>query len=84
MRFFRPEIEAAIKAIGVITLLGLIVLPAAWGYEQRRMAREWQNVACSYRIKEVARRTPFLATAQHGRDACGALQRLGFDPDDLR
>jgi hypothetical protein len=84
LRFFRPEIEAAIKAAGVIALLALIVLPTAWGYEQRRQAREWQNVACSYRIKEVARRTPFIATAQFDRDACATLQRLGFDPSDVR
>lgn len=49
----------------------------AWGYEQRRQARTWQNVACAYRIKEVATRTPIIAV-DYGRDACGALERLGL------
>jgi hypothetical protein len=38
MRFFRHEIEVALKALGVVALVALIVLPAAWGYEQRRGA----------------------------------------------
>jgi hypothetical protein len=81
MRFFRPEIETTLKMIGVVTLIGLIVLPVAWGYEQRKQARTWQNVACAYRIKEVARRTPIITTAEHvqGRDACVMLERLGLD-----
>lgn len=79
MRFFRPEIEAALTAIGVLTLIGLIVFPVAWGYEQRKQARTWQSIACSYRIKEVARRAPMIATADDGRDPCDILQRLGLD-----
>jgi hypothetical protein len=81
MRFFRPEVEAMLKMIGVITLIGLIVLPVAWGYEQRRQARTWQNVACAYRIKEVARRSPIVATVDYGRDACETLDRLGLQLD---
>jgi len=84
MRFFRPEIELIFKALGVFILLGLILLPVAWGYEQRRLAREWQKVACTYRMREVARRTPFIAGADFGADACVVLQRLGFTVDDLR
>ena len=78
MRFFRHEIEVTLKVLGVITLVGLIVLPIAWGYEQRRQARTWQNVACAYRIKEVARSVPFLANADRGGDACAALARMGL------
>ncbi len=84
MRFFRPEIEAALKAIGVITLIGLIVLPVAWGYEQRKQARTWQSIACSYRIREVARRAPMVANADYGRDPCHMLQRLGLDVAEVR
>ena len=62
MGFFRPEIETALKMIGIAGLITLIVLPVAWGYEQRKQARTWQNVACAYRMKEVARRTPMIAT----------------------
>jgi hypothetical protein len=67
--------------LGILTVVGLIVLPVAWGYEQRKQARTWQNVACAYRIKEVLRRTPMLATTEPGRDACTVLERLGLDVD---
>lgn len=79
MRFFRQEIETPLKMLGVIALIGLIVLPVAWGYEQRRQARTWQNIACAYRIREVASRVPFIVTADVGRNACGTLERLGLD-----
>ena len=49
MGFFRPEVEAALKVIGIVGLITLIVLPVAWGYEQRKQARAWQSVACAYR-----------------------------------
>jgi hypothetical protein len=79
MRMFRSEIQTTLKMLGIVTLVGLITLPVAWGYEQRKQARTWQNVACAYRIKEVARRTPILAATEPGRDACMVLERLGLD-----
>jgi hypothetical protein len=79
MRMFRSEIQTTLKMLGIVTLVGLIALPVAWGYEQRKQARTWQNVACAYRIKEVARRTPILAATEPGRDACVVLERLGLD-----
>ena len=79
MRMFQPEVQTTIKMLGIVTLVGLIVLPVAWGYEQRKQARTWQNVACAYRIKEVARRTPILAATEPGRDACRVLERLGLE-----
>jgi hypothetical protein len=39
MRFFRPEVEAVLKMVGAGTLVGLIVLPMAFAYEQRQQAR---------------------------------------------
>ncbi|HYE89909.1 MAG TPA: hypothetical protein VEA38_02770 [Terriglobales bacterium] len=78
MRFFRREIELTLKMLGVVTLVGLIVLPVAWGYEQRRQARTWQNVACAYRIKEVTRNTPLVASVERAPDACTTLARLGL------
>ena len=81
MRFFRSEIETALKIMAVAALISLIVLPVAWGYEQRQQARTWQNVACAYRIKEVARQTPMIANVEYGRDACVTLSRLGLDLD---
>lgn len=79
MRFFRKEIETTLKMLGVIALIGFIVLPVAWGYDQRRQALTWQNIVCAYRIREVASRTPFIAVADVGRNACGTLKHLGLD-----
>jgi hypothetical protein len=79
MRFFRREIEVTLKMLGVVALIGLIVLPVAWGYEQRRQARTWQNVACAYRIKEVTRSVPFVAGVERTADACATLAKLGLD-----
>lgn len=81
MGFFRPEIETALKVIGIAGLITLIVLPVAWGYEQRKQARTWQNVACAYRMKEVTRRTPMIATLEYRGDACTTLEQLGLDLD---
>jgi hypothetical protein len=81
MGFFRPEVETALKMVGIVGLITLIVLPVAWGYEQRKQARTWQNVACAYRMKEVARQTPMIATLEYRRDACVTLERLGLDLD---
>src|SRR5437762_10377034 len=82
MRFFRRDIEVTLKMVGAMLLVGLIVLPVAWGYEQRRQARNWQNVACAYRIKEVTRTAPFIANVERAADACTTLARLGFHLDD--
>jgi hypothetical protein len=78
MRFFRREIEVTLKALGLATLAALIVLPTAWGYEQRRQARAWQSVACTYRLKEVTRNTRVLAQVERGTDPCVLLERLGL------
>jgi hypothetical protein len=56
MRFFQPEVEAVLKVLGVGILVGVIVVPVSWAYEQRRQARTWQSVACAYRMREIARR----------------------------
>jgi hypothetical protein len=84
MRFFRPEVEAALKMGGVGVLVGLIVLPMAWAYEQRQQARAWQNMACTYRMREVTQRTPLAGTIDFGRDPCSKLQGLGLDLDVQR
>ena len=84
MRFFRSEIEIVIKMLGILTLVGLILLPMAWGYEQRKQAQAWQSVACSYRMREVTRRTPVVAAVDHAQNPCLTLQRLGLDLDLTR
>ena len=79
MGFFRREVEVTLKMLGVMALIGLIVLPVAWGYEQRRQARTWQNVACAYRMKEITRNAPFIANnTERAPDACAMLARLGL------
>jgi hypothetical protein len=84
MRFFRSEVETVLKMLGILTLIGLIVLPMAWGYEQRKQARAWQGIACAYRMREVTRRTPIVAAVDYTRDACVTLERLGLDLDVSR
>ena len=78
MRFFRPEVEATLTTLGVLTLIGLIVWPFAWGYEQRRQARTWQSIACAYRMREAAVRAPVVAGVNDERNPCQTLQRLGL------
>jgi hypothetical protein len=84
MRFFRPEVERALKVLGSLLVLGLILLPMAWGYEQRKQAKAWQSVACAYRMREVARRAPLVATVEYMPDPCPALERLGLELDIAR
>src|SRR5439155_20392211 len=55
--FFRPELERALRVAAVLVLVGAIVVPVRWGYEQRQQARTWQQTACSYRLREVTRAT---------------------------
>jgi hypothetical protein len=61
-------------------LATLILLPVA-GDTSSGSRRTWQNVACAYRIKEVARQAPMIATLEYRRDACVALARLGLELD---
>jgi hypothetical protein len=84
MRFFQPEVEAVLKVLGVGILVGVIVVPVSWAYEQRRQARTWQSVACAYRMREIARRAPMVATVDDRRDPCATLDRLGLDLDGQR
>jgi hypothetical protein len=83
MRIFRHEVEVALKLLRVMTLLALILVPLSWGYEQRRQARMWQNVACAYRVDELTRRSALLV--EPAGDACTVLARLGVavDPEAL-
>ena len=86
MRFFQHEVEVVLKSLFVIALLSLVVLPAAWGYEQRQQARSWQETACAYRLREVARVTslPLLAGSERPANACATLRQLGFEIDHRR
>jgi len=79
MRFFQHGVEVVLKSLALIALSTLVVLPAAWGYEQRQQARQWRNVACGFRIREVEQRSPMLASLGQRPDACATLQRLGLE-----
>lgn len=79
MRFFQHEVEVVLKSLAVMGLSTLVVIPAAWGYEQRQQARRWQNVACAYRVREVERHAPMLASLGQAPDACATLQHLGLE-----
>lgn len=78
MHFFRPEIERLLRLLGIITFGTLVILPIAWGYEQRKQARTWQSAACTYRMRELALRSPLVARVDSGGDPCRTLERLGF------
>ncbi|PYO03323.1 MAG: hypothetical protein DMD91_01470 [Candidatus Rokuibacteriota bacterium] len=77
MRMFKPEIESALKTLALISLVALVLVPIAWGYEQRRQARAWQSVACAYRVREVARQA-IIVRVDYAANPCAALERLGF------
>ena len=79
MRIFRPELERVLVVIGAIAVIGAIVVPVGWGYEQRQQARAWQETACVYRLREVARATAsHIGSERRGR-ACAALRELGLE-----
>jgi len=84
MRFFRPELERALGVLGIITLIGAIVVPVGWGYEQRQQARAWQETACVYRLREVARATASLVGNERRGGACATLRELGFEIEQSR
>ena len=86
-RFFVPQLERALEVIAVVALLGMLVFPLVWGYEQRQQARVWQEAACAYRLREVARETIVLVRSDGQARACTALRELGLDvtpPYDAR
>ena len=76
--FFRPEIERVVK-VGVAAIAFSVFLGTfAWGYEQRRQAQTWRDLACTYRLADVGRRATFLAVDEQTPEACGRLIELGL------
>jgi hypothetical protein len=84
MRFFRPEVEAVLRMLGTGIVVGLIVLPMTWAYQQRQQARAWQSVACTYRMREIATRIPLPSSLEPAGDPCRTLHRLGLELDVQR
>jgi hypothetical protein len=79
MRFFQPEVEVTLKTLGILMLLALVAWPMTWGYEQRQRARDWQNIACAYRLREAQLQMPMLVDLKDRGDACETIDRLGLD-----
>ena len=76
--FFRPDIERVVR-IGVVTMAVSVFLGTfAWGYEQRRQAQTWRDLACSYRLADLGRRATFLAVDEQTPAACSKLTELGI------
>jgi hypothetical protein len=83
VRIFIPAFERTLRAIAVISLIGAVVVPVGWGYEQRQLARTWQETACAYRLKDVTRGTHLIAAVERRGNACAALRELGFEIDPV-
>jgi predicted Abi (CAAX) family protease len=79
MRIFVPEVQRTLEVIGAVALIAAIALPLGWGYEQRQQARTWQETACAYRLREVARGITVPAGGERRGGACAVLQQLGFE-----
>lgn len=77
-KVFRPEVEAALKILAVVALLTLLVLPLAWGYQQRNEARAWREIACAYRLKEALSDGRLATAADLRSDPCARLDDLGL------
>jgi len=84
MKFFRPDIERVLERIAVVGLIAAILIPVGWGYAQRQQARAWQETACIYRLREVARETKQLVAASGRGNACTVLRQLGFEIEASR
>jgi hypothetical protein len=76
LRFFQPEVEAAIKVAFVVALASAYLLTFTWGYEGRQQAQRWREIACAQRLSALQRVTPGFGA---GDDACDALDRAGLD-----
>lgn len=75
LRFFRPEIEVALKLAFVVALASAYLGTFAWGYEERQRARQWRQIACGLRLTELERVTPGFPI--RGDGPCETLDRLG-------
>ena len=77
-KVFRPGVETALKTLAVVALLALVLLPLAWGYQQRSEARAWREIACAYRLREALSDGRLLTPADLRGDPCARLSELGL------
>jgi hypothetical protein len=75
--FFRRDVEVVLRFVSAVAVVGAFALTLAWGYEQRQQAQEWRELACAYRVADVASRAKFLSLDDERR-ACDRLQALGL------
>lgn len=78
-RFFHPAIEMGLKVLIGVVMISAFLVTLAWGYAQRQRAEEWRETACAYRMAELTRKAPFLATTEQQPPAhpCLRLDILG-------
>ncbi len=79
--FLRPEAQRAIKLVGLVVMVTFVIASLAWGYQQRQIARNWQKLACTYRLQNSVRRAPIMADVLDARDSCATLEFLGLELD---
>jgi hypothetical protein len=77
-KVFRREVEVVLKAVAMISLLTLLVLPLAWGYRQRNEARAWREIACAYRLRQALSDGRLMTAADQRADPCERLSELGL------
>jgi hypothetical protein len=79
--FLRPEAQRAIKLVGLVAMVTFVVASLAWGYQQRQLARNWQKLACTYKLQDSVRRAPMMADVLDAHDSCARLEILGLKLD---
>jgi carbonic anhydrase len=76
--FFRRDVEQFFKLGVVAVAFSALLGTFAWGYEQRRQAQTWRDLACTYRLADVGRRATFLSVDEQTPAACSRLSDLGL------
>jgi predicted negative regulator of RcsB-dependent stress response len=75
--FFRRDVENVLRLFCAFVVVAAFALTLGWGYEQRQQAQEWRELACAYRVADLASRAKFLGLEDQ-RGACERLQSLGL------
>ena len=75
--FFRHDVEKGLRLAAGVAVIAAFGFTLAWGYEQRQQAQEWRELACAYRVADLASRAKFLGLDEQ-RGACERLQALGL------
>jgi hypothetical protein len=76
--FFRRDVEVVLRFASTVTVVAAFALIVAWGYEQRQQAQEWRELACAYRVADLASRAKFLSLEDQRGASCERLQSLGL------